>query len=74
MDSEERAMYARHYGGIVVDLIGLKDKLERRDFYELCQQYRHAQHDPVAEFEAIKNFLMTGELPWPSYDFGVISK
>lgn len=42
--------------------------LEGRDFYELCQQYRHAKHDPVKEFEAIKEWIRTGALPWPSYD------
>jgi len=39
-----------------------------RDFYELCQQYRHARHDPVVEFAAIIQYAQTGALPWPSYE------
>ena len=43
-------------------------QMDGRDFYELCQQYRHAKHDPVTEFTAIKEYIATGRLPWPSYD------
>ena len=46
----------------------LEKKLESRDFYELCQQYRHQSADAYFEFEAIKKYLLTGELPWPSYE------
>jgi hypothetical protein len=42
--------------------------VDGRNFYELCQQYRHARHDPVAEFDAIRNYIKTGRLPWPSYE------
>lgn len=47
----------------------LRDLLESRDFYELCQQYRNQPIDAAKEFEAIKDFLITGTLPWPSYGF-----
>lgn len=43
-------------------------KLDQRDFYELCQQYRHCQPDAGPYFEAIKEYLRTGKLPWPSYE------
>lgn len=46
----------------------LEEKLESRDFYELCQEYRWEKLDALKQFEAIKKFLLTGELPWPSYD------
>ena len=46
----------------------LDEKLDSRDFYELCQQYRWERGDAAPPFEAIKTFLRTGELPWPSYD------
>jgi hypothetical protein len=42
-----------------------------RDFYELCQQYRWAKHDPLAEFAALQEYVKTGKLPWPSLDGGV---
>lgn len=42
--------------------------VDGRDFYELCQQYRHARHDPIVEFTALQNYILTGELPWPSYE------
>lgn len=44
------------------------EKLEGRDFYELCQQYRHCQVDAAKEFEAIKEYIRSGKLPWPSYE------
>ena len=46
----------------------LRTKLDSRDFYELCQQYRWARIDAATEFEAIKAYLLTGALPWPSYE------
>ena len=42
--------------------------LEGRDFYELCQQYRHARIDAAAEFGALRQYLRDGTLPWPSYE------
>lgn len=42
--------------------------LDSRNFYELCQQYRHARIDAAKEFEAIKAYLRDGTLPWESYD------
>jgi len=49
----------------------LAEKLESRDFYELCQQYRFGILMPTntgyEDFEAIKKYLLTGELPWTSY-------
>ena len=44
------------------------DRLETRDFYELCQQYRHQKIDAATEFELIKEYIRTGKLPWPSYE------
>lgn len=44
--------------------------VDGRDFYELCQDYRWERGDGGAKFEAIKKYLLTGELPWPSYDSG----
>ena len=46
----------------------LAEKLESRDFYELCQEYRHASVDAASQFEALKHFLLMGKLPWPSYE------
>ena len=45
----------------------LAEKLETRDFYELCQQYRHSLIG-ADEFNAIRDYIKTGNLPWPSYD------
>lgn len=42
--------------------------VEGRDFYELCQQYRCAQPDPIPAWENLKRYITTGELPWPSYE------
>lgn len=42
--------------------------LDGQDFYELCQQYRHARIDAVDQFNAIIKYIKTGELPWPSYE------
>ncbi len=42
--------------------------LESRDFYELCQQYRTCPVDAANEFEAIKEYIRSGKLPWPSYE------
>jgi len=42
--------------------------VDGRDFYELCQQYRHAKHDPVSEFDAIREYVRSGKLPWASYE------
>ena len=39
-----------------------------RDFYELCQEYRHAQPDAGPQFKALKEWIRTGVLPWPSYE------
>lgn len=49
-------------------LSATRPSFEGRDFYELCQQYRHARHDPVAEYAAIIRYIKTGKLPWPSYE------
>ena len=46
----------------------LAEKLSSRDFYELCQEYRHTPVDAAKQFEAIKAYLRDGTLPWPSYD------
>ena len=46
----------------------LEEKLESRNFYELCQEYRWAQIAEATKFEAIKAYLLTGALPWPSYE------
>ena len=46
----------------------LEFRLNSRDFYELCQQYRHERIDAAPQFEAIKKYILTGELPWPSYE------
>lgn len=43
------------------------DVLESRDFYEVCQQYRHSREVPIASgmlntiesFEALKNWIRT---------------
>jgi hypothetical protein len=51
--------------------------VEGRDFYELCQAYRHApdgipRHpslpNAVVAFASLKEYLKTGKLPWPSYE------
>ena len=49
-------------------LESVADRLERRDFYELCQEYRHTPLDAAQQFEAIKSYILTGALPWPSYE------
>lgn len=46
----------------------LEQKLNSRDFYELCQQYRFARPDAAVQFALIQEFLLTDALPWPSYD------
>lgn len=45
----------------------LEEKLNSRDFYELCPQYRWSMMG-ADEFEAIKDYLLTDRLPWPSHD------
>ena len=45
----------------------LEVRLESRDFYELCQEYRWVKVDAATQFQAIKDYLLTGKLPWPSY-------
>ena len=42
--------------------------VEGRNFYELCQAYRHASVDPIPQFEALKTYITTGKLPWRSYE------
>jgi hypothetical protein len=49
--------------------------VESRDFYELCQRYRHSQEwfphglTPSRTFEDIKKYIRCGETPWKeSYD------
>lgn len=42
--------------------------VDGRDFYELCQQYRWERLDPVPQFEALKEYIRSGKLPWPSYE------
>lgn len=46
----------------------LEKRLESRDFYELCQEYRWVKVDAAPQFAAIKQYLLTGALPWPSYE------
>jgi len=54
----------------------LKKKLDSQDFYELCQEYRWSRRvlphpnmpTPSQAFERIKDYLLTGKLPWPSYE------
>ncbi len=46
----------------------ISERLDKRDFYELCQEYRHAPVDAAPQFEAIKTYIRTGALPWPSYE------
>jgi len=46
----------------------MKEMVNGRDFYELCQQYRHQPIDAQKEFEAIQQYLIRGILPWPSYE------
>ena len=45
----------------------MKEMVSGRDFYELCQQYRHSVIG-AQEFEAIQQYLIRGILPWPSYE------
>ena len=45
----------------------LRWRLGTRDFYELCQDYRWEQVHAAKEFAIIKDYLLTGKLPWPSY-------
>jgi ABC-type phosphate transport system auxiliary subunit len=55
---------------IAMALSAVAKDLDGRDFYELCQQYRHERHDPQVSiaFERLKDYIKTGRLPWPSYD------
>jgi len=46
----------------------LEKLLESRNFYELCQEYRWEKGDAAERFEAIKEYILTGKLPWPSYE------
>lgn len=49
--------------------------VDGQNFYELCQQYRHAQEmmphgspNVVQAFDNIREYVKTGKLPWPSYE------
>jgi hypothetical protein len=47
--------------------------LNGRNFYELCQRYRHSKDGtgmpgPAECFEDIKKYIRTGELPFPAYE------
>lgn len=49
--------------------------VDGQDFYELCQQYRHAREmmphgmpNTVQAFNNIREYIKTGRLPWPSYE------
>jgi hypothetical protein len=49
--------------------------VESRDFYELCQRYRHSQEHfphgltPTQTFEDLKEYIRSGTTPWKeSYD------
>lgn len=50
--------------------------VDGRDFYELCQQYRHAKEimphpslpNVVQAFNNLREYIKTGKLPWPSYE------
>ena len=46
----------------------LAKRLDSQDFYELCQEYRWSKVDAAPKFNAIKAYLLTGALPWPSYE------
>ena|SRR5690348_2122484 len=60
--SEKRRTVAPHVDG--------------RDFYELCQQYRHSKEimphpslpNTVQAFNNLREYIKTGKLPWPSYE------
>lgn len=48
--------------------------VDGRDFYELCQQYRHSREivphghvNTVQAFDNLREYIKTGKLPWPSY-------
>lgn len=49
--------------------------VDGRDFYELCQTYRHSKElmpygtpNTVQAFNDLRGYVKTGRLPWPSYD------
>lgn len=49
--------------------------VDGRDFYELCQYYRHSKEimppglpNTVQAFNDLKEYIKTGKLPWPSYE------
>jgi hypothetical protein len=63
-DVNQNDRHAEDGDGAVTEL---EKRLNSRDFYELCQEYRHTRLDAASQFEAIKTYLLTGKLPWPSY-------
>jgi len=58
--------------------VPLSPNVDGQDFYELCQAYRHSQEiaphpnlpNTVQAFNAIRDYIKTGRLPWPSYERG----
>lgn len=49
--------------------------VDGQDFYELCQQYRHAKEmmpfgvpNATQAFNNLREYIKTGKLPWPSYE------
>ena len=55
--------------------------VDGRDFYELCQQYRHSREmtphgmpDTVQAFGNLRDYIKTGRLPWPSYQSDDMNK
>lgn len=55
--------------------VTLAPNVAGRDFYELCQQYRHSKEmmpygvpNTVQAFKNLQEYITTGKLPWPSYE------
>lgn len=53
----------------------LAPNVDGRNFYELCQQYRHAREierpgrpNAVQAFNNLREYIKTGALPWEPYD------
>lgn len=50
--------------------------VDGRDFYELCQQYRHSKEieshpslpNTPRAFNNLREYIKAGRLPWPSYE------
>ena len=50
--------------------------VDGRDFYELCQEYRHSKEimphpslpNTVRAFDNLRDYIKTGKLPWLSYE------